>query len=187
MQNESSTHLAHAGGNFSRIRRRVIVYGSTLTVLALLQTTLLPAFALLDITPDLCLLLVLGAARFDGAESGGAVGIAAGFLESALGGIGSSLLPLLFFAIGYGTGYLAGRALARTFPSYLIFAAVLCFLRPAITLAALSLRAHTASFDLTVIFRNTLVPEFLVNLIASAPMYPLIRQVDRWIRIKSER
>lgn len=168
----------------SRMRRRALVYSLTVILLALLQTTLTHTFPLMGMTPDLCLLFVLGIAMFDGAESGGAVGIAAGFLESALGGIGISFLPLIFFAIGYGTGRLAGKALARTFPSYMVFALALCFLRPAITLAGIGLRARASGFDLTAIARDTLAPEFLANLIASIPMYPLIRKTHHWVHKK---
>ena len=181
MQNESM--ITH--GTYSRTRRRILVYGPTLLILALLQTTLFSAFPLLGMVPDLCLLLVLGIAMFDGAQSGGAVGIVAGFLESALGGAGISFLPLLFFLIGYGIGHLSGRALARTFPSYLIFAAVLCFLRPALTLAVIGLKAHASGFDLTAIIRGTLAYEFLANLTASVPMYPLIRQINKWVQKKN--
>ena len=184
MQNDAPRTLSPAGGERSRIHRRFLVYGLTLTVLVLIQTTLTHTFPLLSMIPDLCLLFVLGIAMFDGAESGGAVGIAAGFLESALGGIGISFLPLLFFVIGYGTGRLAGKALARTFPSYMIYALVLCFLRPAITLAGIGLRARASGFDLTAITRNTLVPEFFANLITAIPMYPVIRKAHYWVQKK---
>ena len=186
MQNDITHSLAPSGGSFSRTRRRALIYGSSLILLALIQTTFSTQFPLFDMTPDLCLLFVLGVAMFDGAESGGAVGIGAGFLESALGGIGISFLPLLFFAIGYGIGHLSGRALARTFPSYLIFATALCFLRSALTLAAIGLDAHASGFDLTVIMRGTLVPEFFANLIASIPLYPWIRKVNDWVQKKNK-
>ena len=166
------------------MRRRALIYSLTVILLTLLQTTLAHTFPLMGMTPDLCLLFVLGTAIFDGAESGGAVGIAAGFLESALGGIGISFLPLIFFAIGYGTGRLAGKALARTFPSYMVFALALCFLRPAITLAGIGLRARASGFDLTTIARDTLAPEFFSNLIAAIPMYPLIRKTHHWVHKK---
>ena len=184
MQNDTPHSLAPTGGTFSRTRRRVILYGFSLIVLALVQTTLTHAFPFSGVIPDLCLLFVLGIAMFDGAESGGALGISAGFLESALGGIGVSFLPLIFFVIGYGIGHLAGRALARTFPSYMIFALALCVLRAAITLAAIGLGARATGFDLTAITRGTLAPEFTVNLIAALPMYPLIRKIHKSVQKK---
>lgn len=185
MQSDSPRDLTPAGGSISRARRRVLIYGPMLVLLALIQTTLSHAFPLLGMIPDLCLLFVLGVAMLDGAESGGAAGIAAGFLESALGGVGASLLPLLFFAIGYGAGHVAGKALARTFPSYMIFALALCFLRPAITLASIGLDARTSGFDLTAIFVSTLVPEFFANLIASIPMYPVSKKIHKWVQKKN--
>lgn len=184
MQNDSPRSLAPAGGALSRTRRRVILYGITLVLLALTQTTLTHAFPILGAIPDLCLLFVLGIAMFDGAESGGAVGITAGFLECALGGIGISFLPLIFFIIGYGVGHLAGRALARTFPSYMIFALALCFLRGAVTLASIGLGARATGFDLTAITRGTLAPEFVVNLVTALPMYPLIRKIHKLVQKK---
>ena len=185
MSDNTATASAHGGSHYSRTRRRVLVYGAALTVLALIQTTLMPRFPLFGITPDLCLLLVLGIAMLDGPESGGAAGLAAGFLESTLGGIGLSALPLLYFAVGYGIGRLSGRALARTFPSFMIYAAVLCFLRPAVTLAAIGLAAQTSGFDLTVIMRGTLIPEFFTNLLFAIPMYPLDRKVNKWVQKKN--
>ena len=183
MPNEISRASTSAGG-FSRLRRRIFIYGLILLALALTQTTVLHRFPILGTIPDLCLLFVLGTAMFDGAENGGAVGIAAGFLENALGGVGISLLPLLFFVIGYGTGLLAGKALARTFPSYMIFALVFCFLRPAITLADIGLNAHASGFGLNEITEGTLVPEFFANLVAAPPMYLLIRKTNRLIQKK---
>ena len=157
--------------------RRILVYGGTLFALALLQTTLLAHFPILGVTPDLCLLFVLGIAMQDGREIGGAVGICAGFFEGALGVAGPTALPILFFAVGYGTGLLSGRAIPRSFPSYLILSASLCVLRPAVTLAAIGLAAQTSAFDLTVIMRSTLMPEMLINFLFSLPMYPLMRKI----------
>lgn len=183
LQNDVTRNAASAVG-FSRMRRRIFIYGLTLLTLSLIQTTVLHLVPILGTIPDLCLLFVLGTAMFDGAENGGAVGIAAGFLENALGGVGISLLPLLFFVVGYGTGLLAGKALARTFPSYMIFALVFCLLRPAITLADIGLSAHTSGFGLNAITEGTLVPEFFANLVAAPPMYLLIRKTNRLIQKK---
>lgn len=183
MQSDVSRNVSSAGG-LSRMHRRIFVYGMTLLALSLIQTTILHRFPILGTIPDLCLLFVLGTAMFDGAENGGAVGIAAGFLENALGGAGISLLPLLFFVVGYGTGLLAGKALARTFPSYMVFALVFCFLRPAITLADIGLNAHASGFGLNEITEGTLVPEFFANLVAAPPMYLLIRKTNRLIQKK---
>ena len=183
MQNDVSRSSTSAGG-ISRMRRRCFIYGLTLLALSLIQTTALHLFPIMGTIPDLCLLFVLGTAMFDGAENGGAVGIAAGFLENALGGVGISMLPLIFFIIGYGTGLLAKKALARTFPSYMIFSLVFCSLRPAITLAAIGLNARASGFDLTAITEGTLVPEFFANLAAAPPMYLLIRKTNRMVQKK---
>jgi rod shape-determining protein MreD len=172
-----SIHATAAGPSRSYQRRRILAYGITLFALALLQTTLLPHFPLLGITPDLCLLFVLCVAMQDGREVGGTVGLCAGFLECALGITGPSALPILFFTVGYGVGHLSGRTLPRSFPSYLILSASLCFLRPAVTLAAIGLAAQASAFDLTVILRGTLAPEMLVNFLFSLPMYPLMRRL----------
>jgi len=179
MQNDNATALAHTAGDRSRARRRILIYTPALLLLALLQTTFFPRFPLFAQIPDLCLVFILGVAMFDGTDSGGAVGIAAGFLLSALGSSGISLLPLIYFIIGYGTAHLAGRALARTFPSYMVFSLVLSLIRSLITLAAIGLAAQPSFFDLTVILRHTLFPEFLATLLASVPMYPVIRKIVR--------
>ena len=181
---DDSVRSTPVGGRVSLTRRRILTYGTALLVLALLQTTLMPRFALLGITPDLCLLLIPGLAMYEGAECGGAVGLSAGFLEYALGGIGASALPVLFFVLGYGIGHLTGRALSRTFPSYLILAVSLCALRPAVTLAAIGLTAQASAFDLTVILRGTLLPEFAVNFLFSLPMYPLSRKLWQTVQKK---
>ena len=173
----NDVNSASAVGTYSRLRRHILIYGTAQLLLCLLQTTLFARFRILGITPDLCLLLTLGAAMHEGSECGGAVGLFCGFLECALGGIGSSALPILFLILGYGVGQLSGRTLPRTFPSYLILAASLCVLRPAVTLAAIGLAAQTEAFELPVILRGTLLPEMLVNFLFSLPMYPLIRKL----------
>lgn len=180
-----SVHTTAVGGPRAYNRRRILAYGLSLFLLALLQTTLLPRFPLLGITPDLCLLFTLGIAMQDGREVGGIVGICAGFLEAALGVTGPSALPILFFIIGCGVGQLSGRVLPRSFPSYLILSALLCFLRAAVTLSAIGLTAQTSAFDLTVILRGTLAPEFFVNLLVSLPMYPLIRRIHTRVQKKA--
>jgi rod shape-determining protein MreD len=172
-----SARVSALGGPHAYTRRRAIYYGVTLFLLALIQTTLLPLFPLFGIVPDVCLLFVLYIAMRDGREVGGTVGLCAGFLECALGVTGPSALPILFFTVGYGVGHLSGRTLPRSFPSYLILSASLCFLRPAVTLAAIGLAAQASAFDLTVILRGTLAPEMLVNVLFSLPMYPLMRRL----------
>ncbi len=185
MQNNPTRTTVSAGNVVSRARRRILIYGTVLLLLCLAQTTIAPLFPVLGMTPDLCLLFVLGVAFFDGPVSGGGVGIAAGFLESALGGIGLSVYPLLFFAVGYGIGRLSGRALPRNFPSYLILATALCILRPFVTLAAIALGTGASGFDLPAIMTGTLAPEALANFLVSLLMYPIARKVDKWIQKKS--
>ena len=172
-----SNDASSAIGTYSRTRRQILIYGTAQILLCLLQTTFFARFRILGITPDLCMLLTLGAAMHEGSECGGAVGLFGGFLECAMGGIGPSALPVLFLILGYGVGQLSGRALPRSFPSYLIFSASLCVLRPAVTLAAIGLAAQTEAFELPVILRGTLLPEMLVNFLFSLPMYPLIRKL----------
>ena len=181
---DDSVRASAVVGRGSHTRRRILVYGTALAALALLQTTLMPQFQILGITPDLCLLLIPGIAMLEGPEFGGAFGLAAGFLECAFGGIGASALPILFFVLGYGLGPLTGRALSRTFPSYLILAVSICALRPAVTMAAIGLTAQTSDFDLTVILRGTLAPEFAVNFLFSLPMYPLCRKLQKTVQKK---
>ena len=181
---DDSVRASSMSGRASHTGRRILTYGTALIILALLQTTLMPRFQILGITPDLCLLLIPGIAMLEGPETGGALGLSAGFIECAFGGIGASALPILFFVLGYGIGQLSGRTLSRTFPSYLILAVSLCALRPAVTLAAIGLTAQTSDYDLTVILRGTLLPEFAVNFLFSLPMYPLCCKLRKTVQKK---
>lgn len=182
MPNESSP--SSSVGAYARPYRKILIYGAAQLLLCLLQTTFFARFRILGITPDLCMLLTLGAAMHEGSECGGAVGLFGGFLECTLGGIGPSALPVLFLILGYGVGQLVGRTLPRSFPSYLILSASLCILRPAVTLATIGLAAQTEAFDLTVILRGTLLPEMPVNFLFSLPMYPLMRKLHSAVQKK---
>lgn len=183
MQTNDSLHAqAHVGGDRSRALRRIALYTPTLALLALLQTTLLHHVLPFGALPDLGVLFVMGVAMFDGANVGGITGLGAGFLCAACGETGISLLPLLFFVVGYGVGRLGGRALARTFPSYMVFAIALCIIRPLFTLAQLGLIAGAAAFDLPLMLRHGYVPELVANLIAAVIMYLPMRRVVKKAR-----
>jgi rod shape-determining protein MreD len=95
---------------------RILVLGLVLVSALLLQTVVVPGFAIAGFRPDLVVLTVLAFALVDGAGTGARYGFAAGLAVDLLSGgaqpVGVSALVLLL--VGYTVGairpYLAGTA-----------------------------------------------------------------------------
>ena len=99
------------------------VFGILLLLAALLQTSLLPRWQLLAVTPGLVVVLLLGWSAFRGVPEALAWVFVAGFVLDVLGldRLGSNALALLPVAL------LGGLARGRFFQSALVFPMVLAF------------------------------------------------------------
>lgn len=76
-------------------------YAVAVLLFAAFDSTVSPRIGLLGTTPSLCLALTASAAVFDGKKVGAVVGLAAGVASHALGGVGISLLPIVFTLLGW--------------------------------------------------------------------------------------
>lgn len=109
----------------TRIRRYTVAFTITLILVAVLQTSVFSRLRIFSAVPDLLFATTLAAAFFCGRETGAIVGIAAGFLSDALGGLpGYRILPLAFFLVGYLAGHFSRVFAERAFVPYMTVVAV---------------------------------------------------------------
>lgn len=173
--------LGRQAQNRSMIIRYCTVIGLTLVLAVILQTSVLSRSKPFGATPDLMLCTVLAFSFFLGCHAGGITGIVAGYLTDALGSVGFSLLPLIYFLLGYFIGHYVKVLNARRYVFYLVtlgIALVVRFLTTLIyTLLSLS-SFHFPSFLLSVA-----LPELLGTALFGAalyfPIYAICRRLTR--------
>ena len=88
---------------------KALAYSAAIFLLAVFQSSVAPRFPFFGTTPAYLLALTAAAAFFDGERTGAAVGLASGFLSDALGGVGISVLPILYTLLGW----LVGRCVEK--------------------------------------------------------------------------
>ena len=163
---------------FHTIVRKIIVWGVTLFAAAVLQTSFFARLALAipyGAVPDLVLAVIVAIAIFDSERTGAIAGIAAGFLVSALGGTGFTLLPLVYMLCGYICGVWSTMGLSANFASWCVYMAAVGVARALTTLISVALSYPDCS--LIAVLTTALIPEFLATLLVSPLAYFSVRRV----------
>lgn len=88
---------------------KIAAYGTAVFLIAVFQSSVAPRFPFFGTTPVYLLALTAAAAFFDGESTGSVVGLASGFIADALGGVGISVLPVLYTLLGFGIGRFASK------------------------------------------------------------------------------
>ena len=171
--------LGRQAQNRSMIIRYCTVIGITLFLMVILQTSVLARIKPFGATPDVMLCTVLIVSFCLGCHAGGITGIVAGFLTDALGAVGFSLLPLIYFFIGYFIGHFIKVLNARRYLFYLITLGIALLVRFLTTLLYTLLSAqgfHFPSFLLSVA-----LPEMLGTAVFGVILYFPIFWICRWL------
>ncbi|MCL1842612.1 MAG: rod shape-determining protein MreD [Defluviitaleaceae bacterium] len=163
-----------------------------LTVLILLnfvlQATLFPHIAIMGVTPDTALILIISYAILRGDIEGAIFGFFAGLVQDALGG-----MFLGFFALlGFLTGYICGKPFRDFFKDN--------YFLPFFVVLVISLLYQLASYVGTVMFlgghdfwfyfRTIILPKTIYTTSFSVPVYGFMHflngRIEKWRAMPSE-
>lgn len=160
---------------------KYVVYALLGLFLVILKTTFFSRFRPFGASPDILIAAVAAFALYEGGQAGAIFGIAVGYAADALGGVGVVLLPLPYMLVGYFCGVVATDHYKRTPLLFIIFDLCADVVRAVTSLFYVMLTWH--SFDLGVVIRSVIVPEFLSTLIVSPipallllPVYLIFRK-----------
>lgn len=176
------------GGYRAQARKRVVLCTLTVTLLIILfsslQVTVLARYRLFGATPDLMLCFVLCIFYFWGKYAGAVTGIAAGFVIEAIGGLGISVLPVVYMFYGYIGGAYARTIYPKRFFPYLFYLLCGVAVRAATTLLYACMTWETV--HVPNIFIYSVLPEMggtaIVGVILYFPMKLICYLVDRKTR-----
>ena len=160
-------------GRKTRNRNKIIRYclfiGLYLLLAVVIQTSLLSRIKPFGGVPDIILPSIVCISMYCGCYAGAVTGICAGFVTDALGATGYSLLPLIYFLVGYLFGYYVKVLNVKGYLPYLVGALIGIGVRMITTLILTLLSA--SEFRLSVFMTSTALPEMLATAIFSLAVY----------------
>ncbi len=143
----------------------------------LLQSTVMPAFSLAGVVPDLLLVLVITVAYTKGSIGGMLTGLLAGLLTDACFGDFVGLCALFYLCIGYVAGYSKKLYDERDYVLPMLMIAAGEFLYTfAYYVAHFLLRSRTA---FGYYFLHIILPRIVYTVLAAAVLYPLFHLLHR--------
>ncbi len=162
---------------------RLLLFSILVFLSGVLQSSLFAA-SFMPATPDLLLISVIGLAVYDGERSGAVSGICAGVLAEAFGGAHMLFFPLFYMLCGYIFGIVSRIFLNRNFVSWLLYVLIAAALRSGLSLIH-AIFTET-DINLYLICTEIVVPEYLMTLVSSVPMYFIVRMTVRPFHKKME-
>lgn len=155
----------------SRIKPwRVAVYSAIylvlIFILAIFQTSPINIFGH---TPDALLALVCAIGFIFGRGYGAIFGLISGVMVWLLGGVGFTLIPILYVLCGYLCGELISRFLSPNFVSFIIFGIMAGVLREIFTLIHFGLISE--KFDLWQLINDVIIGEYFAYILCLIPAY----------------
>lgn len=157
-----------------------VVYAIAGLLLILLQISFFPKIRPFGAAPDVLIVAVFAVAMFENERVGAVFGLAVGFVVEAAGGIGVSLLPLVYMLVGYICGVVATEYYKRSFVLFLIFDASILLVRMFTTLMYIVFTWSVV--DLSIVLPKVLIPEALSTLVISPFPAILIYLISRIFR-----
>lgn len=156
---------------------RGVICGALLLVLAAMQVTVFARFCPFGAVPDIMLCFTVAIGFSEGEKFGGVAGLISAFVIESLGGVGLTLLPLLYVPCGFICGAAAKDSLGDTVLSRVLVMAVAAAGRALVSLvySVCSLEAPLGR-----IFTDIIIPEFFSTLIMAVPVFVIV-----WICYRS--
>ncbi len=163
---------------------KCIVYAVLGLLLVVLQISFFSRVKPFGAVPDVLISAVFCVAMFENERYGAIFGLAVGFVAEAAGGVGLTLLPLVYMLVGFVCGLVASEYYRRSVLLFLIFDACALLVRMFTTLLYV---AFTWSIvDISVIIPRVLVPEALSTLVISPIPALAVMLISRIFRGKEE-
>ncbi len=154
--------------------------------IALLQTTLLAQFRPCGATPDLMLLFVLAVSMRENEKWGAIFGILSAIIIDAIGGTGITILPILYFAVGYFCPRIAAEHLTNSISVRALFTVAAVIGRMVVTFCTALILLPGES--ITVLLRLLVLPEAAGTLLMALPVELFVRLCLRpFHRTRAER
>ncbi len=171
--------------SWQALLKKSVVWGIWLFLLAIIQTSFFSVLRVFDAVPDLVLPAVIVISVYDRERMGTIAGIMGGFFADALGGSGISLSPVAYMLCGITVALLAYSVLRRDFTSWLVGLIMSLVISGAFSVITAFLTHKNASFGISEIFSELLVPQFAASLVLALPVYFLTKAI--WSRFFDNR
>ena len=164
---------------------RVLFATAVAFAVALIQSSFLPFVGIFGVVPDIVLAFVVTTAFFNGLEFGIAVGLISGIICDMLGGVGVSVLPLVYVLVGGVVGYFVSHRFARNFIVWLMGMVGACAVK--MCYSAFICIMFSGDFRLIDFVFKTAFPEFTGTLILSLALYFPLCFVAKKLRKKGDK
>ena len=163
--------------------KRIIIYGITFFILGVAQCSFFNELSFLSATPNIILGAVAAVSLLDSQRSAAVCGIAAGFMIDALGGTGISISPIALLCVALLCSEIAKKILP-TFVSWVILLVPASLVGSVFTMANIFLLV--GRFQISSVFKSILLPEFILTVIFSIPLFFIIKLCVRLADAKNK-
>lgn len=163
--------------------KRIIIYGITFFILGVAQCSFFNELSFLSATPNIILGAVAAVSLLDSQRSAAVCGIAAGFMIDALGGTGISISPIALLCVALLCSEIA-RKILPTFISWVILLVPASLVGSVFTMANIFLLV--GRFQISSVFKSILLPEFILTVIFSIPLFFIIKLCVRLADAKNK-
>ncbi|MCL2356900.1 MAG: rod shape-determining protein MreD [Defluviitaleaceae bacterium] len=161
---------------------RILIFALIVLINFVLQATFFPHIAIMAVTPDTAMVLIVSYAILRGEIEGAIFGFCAGLVQDILGGVVIGFFALL----GFLTGYLCGKPFRDFFKDnfFLPFlvVVVVAFVYQFVVYVATTMFVHA---DFWFYFRTIIFPKTIYTASFSVPIYVFVHFVNKRLE-KSE-
>ena len=152
--------------------KRILFYGLTTLFLGSLQCAFFPLLNFCPATPDLLLAMLVAIALLDSPKSAAICAVACGFFIDAIGGVGISFSPLIYFSAVLIISFFTEKIL-EGLPAFLLL--LLPSLLCRATWTYLCIAAAERHLPAATVFSETIIPEAVCTALLAVPVYFLVK------------
>lgn len=157
---------------------KTIIWLSVIIVTIIIQSTLLPLFAIQGIYPDMLLVIVVSYALLSGKEKGVGMGFFAGLLHDLASGSIFGTITLSKLA----TGYIFGLAERKVFKEHVLLPMVATVIATVLNslIMFMLLFMFGIKVDIVSVAMNNVLPLALYNLIIAIPVHHIVFRLTKF-------
>ena len=164
---------------------RIVVVTALVLINFVLQTTLFPHIAILGVTPDTALVLIVSYAILRGEVEGALFGLFTGLVQDLSGGFTIGLFALL----GFVTGYVCGKPFKNFFKDsyFLPFAVVVVVSLVYQFVLYVATVMFTGQLEFFHYFSTIILPKTIYTASLSIPLYSFLHFVNTKLKRREKR
>ena len=167
----------------SAILRRIFIYTPLFFILGVAQCSFFTELSFISAVPNIVMGAIAAIALLDSQRASIVCALASGFMIDALGSSGISLSPIAFLVIALAASEISKKILP-TFISYLAVLVPSAIINTAFTVIKIFFATKELRF--LSILKTILLPEFILTLIFSLPLFFIIGFFARMVDKKSK-